>query len=369
MLPRAASARAGAAGLLLLPLLAVACRNGPPEGTAFLHATIVDPGSRAPRPGQVLLVRRGRIDTIVPQDGFVLPEKFDTVDLAGGLVVAGLIDAGLIADRPTLRARLRGGIVAARFLGGPLDSALALRDAVRSGAVLGPRLVVSGALVDGTPGDDVAFVITDARSARRAIDSLAVAGADFVRLGGRLPASALRPLFDEARHFDLHLEGPTGLLGLDGAIDGGLRAIEGTDGFPDLTKLDSARIDALAERLARGRVALIPMLASRDSATRVAFGPLLRAVRRRGGAVLAASGSASGGLHDELDALAQAGLAPVELLAAVTRDAARFLGADSLGVLAPGAAADFLVVSGNPLDDLRALSKVERVVIGGKELR
>ena len=46
------------------------------------------------------------------------------------------------------------------------------------------------------------------------------------------------------------------------------------------------------------------------------------------------------GLHGELSLLVESGLTPLEALRAATVDAAQVLGADQLGVIAAGRAAD-----------------------------
>lgn len=68
----------------------------------------------------------------------------------------------------------------------------------------------------------------------------------------------------------------------------------------------------------------------------------------------------------ELEWLVEAGLTPEEALRAATREPAAMLGLDGeLGVIAPGAAADLVVLDADPLADVRALRQVWRVVQGG----
>lgn len=70
--------------------------------------------------------------------------------------------------------------------------------------------------------------------------------------------------------------------------------------------------------------------------------------------------------HTELELLVRAGLTPAEALRAATRDAAALLGADSLGVLVPGKAADLVVLSKDPLADITNTRSVTRVMIRGQ---
>jgi len=69
--------------------------------------------------------------------------------------------------------------------------------------------------------------------------------------------------------------------------------------------------------------------------------------------------------HRELELLVAAGISPREALRAATRNAAVLLGADSLGLLAPGKVADLLVLSKDPLVDIRNTRAIEAVMSRG----
>ncbi|HEV8600743.1 MAG TPA: amidohydrolase family protein, partial [Gemmatimonadales bacterium] len=72
-------------------------------------------------------------------------------------------------------------------------------------------------------------------------------------------------------------------------------------------------------------------------------------------------------LHDELASLVAAGFTPAEALRAATLDPARYLGAaDSLGSIEPGKRADLVLLSANPLDDIRNTTKLVAVVAAGR---
>lgn len=74
-------------------------------------------------------------------------------------------------------------------------------------------------------------------------------------------------------------------------------------------------------------------------------------------------------VHREMELLVAAGLTPLEALRAATSDAARLLGADTLGRLGPGSVADLVVLSANPLDDIRNSREISRVMIAGRWLQ
>ncbi|MGD2113716.1 MAG: amidohydrolase family protein [Acidobacteriota bacterium] len=84
--------------------------------------------------------------------------------------------------------------------------------------------------------------------------------------------------------------------------------------------------------------------------------------------LLGAHGQREGlGAHWELWMLGQGGMSAHDALRAATLDGAWYLGMDGdLGSIEPGKLADVLVLSENPLDDLRASRTVETVVLGGR---
>jgi imidazolonepropionase-like amidohydrolase len=74
-------------------------------------------------------------------------------------------------------------------------------------------------------------------------------------------------------------------------------------------------------------------------------------------------------LHRELEHLVRAGLTPYEALTAATRNPAEYFGAaGEWGTIAPGRRADLVLLSANPLDDIRNTTRIEGVAIGGRWL-
>ncbi|MGH7856398.1 MAG: amidohydrolase family protein [Candidatus Binatia bacterium] len=74
------------------------------------------------------------------------------------------------------------------------------------------------------------------------------------------------------------------------------------------------------------------------------------------------------GLHREFALLGEAGLPPIEVLRAATLHAARFLDQSEdpgFGIVAEGKRADLVLLRGNPLADVAALSQIEAVIHRG----
>jgi imidazolonepropionase-like amidohydrolase len=99
---------------------------------------------------------------------------------------------------------------------------------------------------------------------------------------------------------------------------------------------------------------------------------LVGGFQRAGGIVLAGTDCpnvaiVSGfSLHRELELLVRAGLSPMEAIVAATRRPAERLGKqDVFGTIAPGRAADLLVLTADPLADIRNIRRIERVMARG----
>jgi imidazolonepropionase-like amidohydrolase len=101
---------------------------------------------------------------------------------------------------------------------------------------------------------------------------------------------------------------------------------------------------------------------------------LVKAIHDSGGTIMAGSDApewfhAYGwGLHRELVALVGAGLRPYDALAAATTAPARFLGGVDWGTIEAGKRADLVLLSADPLEDIRNTMKIEAVVFGGSWL-
>jgi imidazolonepropionase-like amidohydrolase len=71
--------------------------------------------------------------------------------------------------------------------------------------------------------------------------------------------------------------------------------------------------------------------------------------------------------HRELELLVEAGLSPVEVITAATRNGALALRKlDELGTIEAGKRADLLLLNANPLEDVRNFRKIDQLMLNGE---
>jgi len=72
--------------------------------------------------------------------------------------------------------------------------------------------------------------------------------------------------------------------------------------------------------------------------------------------------------HVEMSMMQDAGLTPMQIIVAASKNAAETLGLTNLGVIRPGNWADFLVLDADPLQDINHMRQLNAVFIGGNEV-
>jgi imidazolonepropionase-like amidohydrolase len=352
------------------------------------ETTVIDAGRRTVMPGLV--------DSHVHLAGFGL----DSHDVPGE-AFRYANDVFRIAHG--LRGTLCAGITTLRDCGFPHHGIFALRNAVESGVVPGPRLVLCGRAiaVSGGHGVGLAVEADGEDGVRRAARIEMRAGADWLKLmttGGtatpgeavsdvQMTAGEISAAVDEA-----HRRGRRVCAHASNANGVGLCITAGVDSVEHGIELGQREAEEMA---ARG-IWLSPTLAcavvesestEEDGVPRYVREKAKGIIERHrrsfqralsAGVRIAASTDAGpryfpiGGasLARELRTMAEIGMRPPDILHSVTAGGAGMLGIGALvGSLRPGMAADVLIVDGDALDDVGAVERPWLVMKAGSVVR
>ena len=200
--------------VLLVLLLASPSISAPT--LTITNATVIDVSNGALRRGQTIvvdgnhIVRVGLPSTAVAAGGQV-------VDVKGMYVIPGLWDMHTHAyfgwsrdfgDSYVLPMFIANGVTGIRDMGSDLDSVLQARNLVAAHRLTGPRMVVSGPMLDGprvTFAASIAIATQD--DGRKAVRLLKSKGVDFVKIQSGVPRDAYPAIADEAKKHGLPFDG------------------------------------------------------------------------------------------------------------------------------------------------------------------
>lgn len=100
----------------------------------------------------------------------------------------------------TLPLFVANGVTGVRDMGGELEVLQQWRKEISAGTLIGPRMVISGPMLDGPqPRFPSSIAIKTPEDGRRAVDALKHRGADFIKLQSLIPREAVFAIADEAR--------------------------------------------------------------------------------------------------------------------------------------------------------------------------
>ncbi len=393
--------------------------------TLFLNAVITDATQREPREGHVLVedgvirdteARPGAADgrevidlrgrTLMP--GLIDCHVHVVASMMNLTMNAQLPDAmAVLRSLPIMRGMLDRGFTTVRDVGG---APYALAEAVEQGLAPAPRLVVCGKAISKTGGHTDSrprYDIHDAMrwgrnfgalgrvadgvdEVRRACRQELRQGAQFIKVmanGGvssptdpiawqGYSVAEMTAIVEEARDAQTYVSAH---LYTSGAIERALRC--GVHSLEHCNRIDAptARLAAKAgavavptlvtyEALAQDGAALgLPpeSIAKIEDVRAAGMGSL--SILRDAGVTIAFGTDLLGETHvrqSEEFAIRSRVLPAAEVLASATTVAARLIGMEGrLGVVAPGAIADLLVVQGAPLEDAAILADHQRSIL------
>lgn len=322
---------------------------------------------------------------------------------ASGDVVAGLaaVDDGQLLAQMARAARraLWAGITTVRDLGDRSFLALRLREQLDTWGDPGPQIVASGPpiTIHGGHSQFLGGVATGAQELRAGIRQRAEQGCEVVKVmvsGGHLTSSSspyasqydladLRLIVAEAHRLGLstaaHVHSPRSIAD---AVTAGFDTLEHVTFItPDGVAADPATMTALVESgaVVSAPVGEVPGAGEIPASIARSLEIMIESWARlhsNGARIVPGTdaGITPSKPHDVLPyglaALCGLGMTNLEALRAATSVAAAACGLTGRkGRLAPGADADLLAVTGNPLADIRAVHDVVAVIRAGRRVR
>jgi len=308
-----------------------------------------------------------------------------------------------------------GGLEGPRIhLAGPIVENATWLGGASALPVPGLKELVAGRIPVGTEAEAVA-----------AVDSIAALGVEVIKIRNSPPLPAYRALLEEARRKGLLVAGhqPNRGVGLAGALAERQRSIEHLEQLGELEAMPEAARDSMARAFAAESIWFTPTLVTSfhrfdpDSLiearaagtstepeqalvtpTLLGFWKLqrglkpfdapldfvrravdsglmgMRRLREAGGKIMAGTdlGAISVypglALHEELALLVDSlGMSPLEAIQAATAEPARYFGIEQeIGTIEAGRVANLLILSADPLADIRNTRRIERVLLRGR---
>jgi imidazolonepropionase-like amidohydrolase len=391
---------------------------------ALTHAFVIDGTGGSPIEDGTVVIRGDRIEA-VGRDVSV-PAGARTLDLSGRSVMPGLADmhvhllggwdgegVDMLGYRRYLSSLLYSGVTTVLDTGNVQPYVLQLRQEIEAGRLLGPRIYCAGPVIDGADPvwPPISASVSSLEQIPKLVSQLKASGVDILKAYVGLSDPMVALLASEGRKASLpvFVDQWTRNGSID-LVEAGIAVFAHTpvrdlsdEAIATLKTRDIRIITTLAvlESFSRRRLQNLSFLETpliRDT-TPPWFLEDLRSVSAPPGDLQAAlgrirEGQANAkrlfdagvllvagtdapypgvfqgeGLHRELELLVEAGLTPLEAIAAGTRNAARLMNAErEWGTLAAGSIANVVVVRGRPDRNVSETRNIETVILRGRIL-
>lgn len=283
-----------------------------------------------------------------------------------GWLVPGLIDAHVhLAYWPVSDELARHGIAAAVDLGAPGDAMATLQAARLPTIVAGPILTRPGGYpLDAWGADGFGVACPDRATVEAVVETIAARGGRIIKLA--IADDGLDPELIPVAVAAAHAHKLKVAAHALGDRDARLAADAGVDllAHTPVERLSDATVAAW-----RGRAVVSTLAAFGGAPETVAN---LRRLRAAGVTVLYGTDLGNrreaGPSAAEIELLGQAGLDGAAIVDAMTAAPARWFGLDTLGAIAPGMTASFVIVDGDPAQTPAVVARPRAVYLRGQRL-
>ena len=205
--------------LCLLPTTATT--REPKSAIVITHATIINPGTSSVRANQTVVITGDHITSISGTEQFQAPKNARVIDATGQYLIPGLWDMHVHSAFGDwfpggrdiiLPLFIANGVIGVRDMGGDTPILLEWRKEIADGRIIGPRMVISGPMLDGyLPDGKLRFpssvAITTPASAIAAVDLLKTQGVDFIKVQSVISHDAYLAAAREAHRKGLPIVG------------------------------------------------------------------------------------------------------------------------------------------------------------------
>jgi imidazolonepropionase-like amidohydrolase len=400
-------------------------RKGP---LVISGATLIDGLGGAPVADAVVVIEGGRIKAVGPRDKIVIPRGATVIDAHGKFLLPGLWDMHAHFEQvewgPTY---LAAGVTTVRDVGNEFEFITAVRDAIKEGRGLGPRLLLAG-IIDGESATAWGLIrASSPAEAQAVVNRYHAAGFQQIKIYSSVKPDVVRAICDEAHKLGMTVTGhiPNGMNAIQG-IEAGMDQINHVQYLPAVLRprtfrplqgqppppLDFqtpeaqqaiqffkshntvfdptlavfewalhpaekpfASIEPGAAKVPRQLAGAInntgvpPGTVPQANAIMDRYLAIIGALHRAGIPIVAGTDQVVPGhsLHREIELYVKSGFTPMEAIQAATLVPARVMKLQNeVGTIEAGKRADLIILDRDPLDNIRNIRTAKTVITGGR---
>jgi len=201
--------------------VAIAQVQSAPASIVIAHVTVINPGNSSVTRNATVVVTGNRISEVLASAQAHPSKNAQVIEAKGKYLIPGLWDMHVHSAfgdwfpggrDVILPLFIANGVTGVRDMGGDLPVLLDWRKQIAAGKILGPRMLVSGPMLDANlPNGKLRFPssveVATAESAVAAVDSLKAQGADFIKVQSLISHDAYLAAAAEAHKQGLPIVG------------------------------------------------------------------------------------------------------------------------------------------------------------------
>lgn len=189
------------------------------KSIVFVHANVITMESESILADFSVFVKGGKIERIAPSVYHPNADSFEIINATGCYLMPGLADMHThIWSKVDILPYVANGVTTVLNMGSP-DIILQLKTAAAKKEILSPTIYV-GCFVDG-PGSQ-GYLVTTPTMAKSVVDSIVAKGWDFIKVYNSIPAGAFAALMERAKERNIAVIGHgVRAVGMEGILSAG----------------------------------------------------------------------------------------------------------------------------------------------------